>query len=241
MQHEKPTAQHAHIKGDGFPLYERVINAAKRFVNGKGIKDSLTAEIYVERIVSRALERLNPDSDSPCNFDKRMSKTARSVFDEDQHHYRWTEPITRTVPSSLPDSSVWGTRTEIIIDPATEKPKNRRRSKTQVVITNPVKLLEPDEDSGERWTTVDDLAFADAEGRFGGSLRQQHKNPVEDRVIAKLDRDNLIRRIVKVISLDDLRFVISYLQRDIPRTVSNRTRWSRLKKILVTKSSFGRQ
>jgi hypothetical protein len=237
VRHEKPTAQHSHIKGDGFPVYERVINAAKRIVNGKGIKDSLTAESYVERIVSRALERLKPDFDTAPYFDKRMSKIARSVFDDDQHHYRWTKPATRTVPSSLPESSVWGTRDEVVIDPATEEPKTSRRSKTQVAITSPVKLSEPDED-GEEWSRPLDNVALDTDGHAVVDIRREHRNVVENRMIARLDLDNLVRRLVKIISLGDLRFVVAYLTSGVPRTGANRTRWSRLKKLLVTNREF---
>lgn len=234
----QPQSQHAHIKGDGsFPHYNRIISTAKEFVRRKRMKDLFVAEDFVERIVSHALDELKPeDLDS---FDERAAKIARRVFDGELQHHRWTEPATETFPSSLPASSVHGTTEQVLRD-VTGEPLTHRPSRSKVIIASPVKLAEPDDD-GNEWSSLDDLAFADSFGRGGGTLRGQNQNVAEDRIVAKLDRDNAIRRLVKIITLDDLRFLIGYRDGDLPRTAANRQRFSRIrlrlkkpKKLFVT-------
>jgi len=228
----QPSSQHAHIKGDeSFPQYTRIITVAKEYVRRKRMRDSAVAEDFVERIVTHALEELKAEHFDE-GFDERVMKIARRVFDDELQHHRWTEPLTETVPSSLPASSVHGTVERILCDRG-DNPLTRRPSRSKVILASPVKLAEPDED-GNEWSSIDDLAFADAFGRGGGSLRSQNQNVAEDRIVAKLDQDDAIRRLVEIITLDDLRFVIGYRDGDLPRTAANRQRFSRIKKLFVT-------
>jgi len=61
----------------------------------------------------------------------------------------------------------------------------------------------------------------------------KYSNVAEDRVIAKIDRDSKLRRVARLLMLDDSRFILKYIEnrrKDAPNSSAERVRFLRLRK-----------